>query len=118
KRESNSPQQVIQRALNWFRTKPYYYTLNPGLLQGKNRMDEFLFKTRRGFCEHYASAFAFLMRAAGIPTRIVTGYAGGEINPYNGWLVLRQTNAHAWDEVWLAGRGWVRVDPTSVIPPS
>lgn len=117
RRESDEPEQIVQQALDWFRNKPFYYTLAPGLLSGANRIDQFLFETRRGFCEHYAGAFAFLMRAAGVPTRIVTGYAGGEINPYDGWLVLRQANAHAWDEVWLAGQGWVRVDPTSVIPP-
>ena len=109
---------IVRTALNWFRVQPFYYTLVPGQLSGPDQVDQFLFDTRRGFCEHYASAFAVLMRDAGIPTRIVTGYAGGEINPYDGWLVLRQSNAHAWDEVWLAGRGWVRVDPTSVIPPS
>jgi hypothetical protein len=103
-------------ALAWFRKEPFYYTLTPGRLTGRNQIDTFLFQTRRGFCEHYASAFAVLMRAAGIPARVVTGYAGGTVNPYDGWLVLRQSNAHAWDEVWLAGRGWVRVDPTSVIP--
>lgn len=113
---SGSALEVVRRALAWFHNQPYYYTLSPGVLRGENKIDTFLFETRRGFCEHYASAFAFLMRAAGIPARVVTGYAGGEINPYDGWLVLRQANAHAWDEVWLAGRGWVRVDPTAVIP--
>ncbi|HYW77765.1 MAG TPA: DUF3488 and transglutaminase-like domain-containing protein [Gammaproteobacteria bacterium] len=114
---SKTPAGVVRKALAWFRDKPFYYTLRPGRLSGRNQIDTFLFRTRRGFCEHYASAFAVLMRAAGIPTRVVTGYAGGAINPYDGWLVLRQSNAHAWDEVWLAHRGWVRVDPTSVIPP-
>ncbi|MDN5865055.1 MAG: DUF3488 and transglutaminase-like domain-containing protein [Gammaproteobacteria bacterium] len=117
RKDSRSPAEVVQRALAWFHERPYYYTLTPGLLRGENRLDRFLFETRRGFCEHYASAFAFLMRAAGIPARVVTGYAGGKTNPYDGWLVLRQANAHAWDEVWLAGRGWVRVDPTAAIPP-
>ncbi len=117
RREHARPGQVIRAALDWFRQKPFYYTLAPGRLTGPDRVDQFLFKTRRGFCEHYASAFAVLMRAAGIPARIVTGYAGGDVNPYDGWLVLRQSNAHAWDEVWIAGRGWIRVDPTSVIPP-
>ncbi len=118
RRRSTDAAGVVQAALAWFHDQPFYYTLSPGRLRGPNRVDRFLFDTRRGFCEHYASAFAVLMRAAGIPTRIVTGYAGGAINPYDGWLVLRQFNAHAWDEVWLAGRGWVRVDPTAVIPPS
>ncbi len=116
RREANEPAEVVRMALAWFRKEPFYYTLTPGRLTGRNQVDTFLFRTRRGFCEHYASAFAVLMRAAGIPARVVTGYAGGTINPYDGWLVLRQSNAHAWDEVWLAGRGWVRVDPTTVIP--
>lgn len=116
RRRDASPSAVVRTALAWFHTQPFYYTLTPGRIRGPNRVDQFLFKTRRGFCEHYASAFAVLMRAAGIPTRIVVGYAGGEINPYDGWLVLRQSNAHAWDEVWLKNRGWVRVDPTAVIP--
>ncbi len=109
---------IVAKALAWFRRKPFYYTLTPGRLTGPNPVDQFLFSTRHGFCEHYASAFAVLMRAAGIPTRVVTGYAGGTINPYDHWLVLRQSNAHAWDEVWLNGKGWTRVDPTSVIPAS
>ncbi|HEX5314618.1 MAG TPA: DUF3488 and transglutaminase-like domain-containing protein, partial [Gammaproteobacteria bacterium] len=116
-RESATPAALVARALAWFHDRPYYYTLSPPPLTGPNRVDEFLFTTRRGFCEHYASAFAVLMRAAGIPARIVTGYAGGTVNTYDGWLILRQANAHAWDEVWLAGRGWTRVDPTAVIPP-
>jgi len=114
---AGNPGDVVQMALAWFRRKPFRYTLQPPRTPGRNGVDRFLFHTRRGFCEHYASAFAVLMRAAGIPARIVTGYAGGTLNPYDGWLVVRQANAHAWDEVWLPGRGWVRVDPTSVIPP-
>lgn len=117
RRAAASPAAVVRKALGWFRDEPFYYTLTPGRLHGPNQVDTFLFDTRRGFCEHYASAFALLMRAAGIPARVVTGYAGGSVNPYDGWLVLRQSNAHAWDEVWLAGRGWVRADPTSMIPP-
>jgi transglutaminase-like putative cysteine protease len=117
-KDGTGPAAIVRRALAWFRNEPFYYTLTPGRLRGPNRMDQFLFTTRLGFCEHYASAFAVLMRAAGVPARIVTGYAGGDINPYDGWLVLRQSSAHAWDEVWLAGRGWVRVDPTAVIPAS
>jgi hypothetical protein len=74
--------------------------------------------TRRGFCEHYAAAFVVLMRAAGIPARVVTGYQGGEFNPLDGYLVVRQSDAHAWAEVWLAGQGWVRVDPTAAVSPT
>jgi hypothetical protein len=84
---------------------------------GADPVDEFLFQTRSGFCEHYASAFTFLMRAAGIPARVVTGYLGGEINPVDGYLVVRQSDAHAWTEVWLPNEGWVRVDPTAAVSP-
>ena len=80
-------------------------------------MDEFLFNSRRGFCEHYAGSFAYLMRAAGVPTRIVTGYQGGDVNPVGNYLIVRQSDAHAWTEVWLEGRGWTRVDPTAAVSP-
>jgi len=108
---------LIQTALSHFRRQPFVYTLSPPLL-GDNGIDEFLFETRRGFCEHYAGAFVFLMRAAGLPARVVTGYQGGEVNPVDGYLLVRQSDAHAWAEVWLAGRGWVRVDPTAAVAPS
>ena len=81
-------------------------------------VDEFLFDTKRGFCGHYASAFATLMRAAGIPARVVTGYQGGTFNRFADYWILRQSDAHAWTEVWIEGRGWLRMDPTSVIAPS
>ena len=74
-------------------------------------MDEFLFDSKQGFCEHFAVSFVFLMRAAGVPARVVTGYQGGEINPVDGYMIVRQSDAHAWAEVWLKDRGWVRVDP-------
>ena len=80
-------------------------------------VDDFVFNTQRGFCEHYASAFTFLMRAAGIPSRVVTGYQGGFYNSVGDYWVVRQSDAHAWSEVWLAGRGWVRVDPTAAVSP-
>jgi hypothetical protein len=80
-------------------------------------VDDFLFRTRTGFCGHYASAFVLLMRAAGVPARVVTGYLGGEWNPSGGYLMVRQADAHAWAEVWLEGRGWTRVDPTAVVEP-
>jgi hypothetical protein len=86
-------------------------------LLADNVVDEFLFKTRRGFCEHYASAFTVVMRAAGLPARVVTGYQGGEINPLGDYLLVRQSDAHAWSEVWLEGSGWVRVDPTAAVAP-
>jgi hypothetical protein len=81
-------------------------------------VDEFLFQTRRGFCEHFASAFVFLMRAAGVPARVVTGYQGGEMNPMGNYLLVRQSEAHAWAEVWLREAGWVRVDPTAAVSPA
>jgi hypothetical protein len=99
-----------------FRDQNYFYTLEPPLL-GEHPVDEFLFRTRAGFCEHYASAFAVLMRGAGIPARIVTGYQGGEINDFGNYLIVRQQEAHAWTEVWLKDRGWLRVDPTSAVSP-
>jgi transglutaminase-like putative cysteine protease len=108
--------QVIDRALDLFRTEEFFYTLEPPRL-GLDSVDEFLFDTRRGFCEHYSSAFTVLMRAAGIPARVVVGYQGGELNEVGGYWVLRQADAHAWSEVWLAGRGWVRVDPTGAVAP-
>ena len=84
---------------------------------GDDAVDEFLFATRKGFCEHYASAFTFVMRAAGVPARVVTGYQGGEFNPLGGYLLVRQSDAHAWSEIWLDDRGWVRVDPTAAVAP-
>ncbi len=102
-----------RRMLQWFRQEPFHYTLRPGLL-GDAPVDEFLFGTRRGFCEHYASAFTLLMRAAGIPSRVVTGYQGGEMN--GDYMIVRQSDAHAWSEVWLDGR-WQRFDPTAAVSP-
>lgn len=107
----------IQHVLAWFREEPFHYTLEPPPL-GQNRVDEFLFGTRRGFCEHYASSFVFLMRAAGIPARVVAGYQGGEPSPLGDYLMVRQLDAHAWAEVWLPDAGWVRVDPTAAVAPN
>lgn len=108
---------VVQAALTHFRDGGFVYTLRPPLLQG-DPIDEFLFDTRRGFCEHYAAAFTVLMRAAGIPARVVTGYQGGEWNELGGYWIVRQRDAHAWSEVWLGERGWVRVDPTAAVSPN
>ncbi len=108
---------VMRSALDYFNRQSFQYTLEPPLL-GVNGIDDFLFTTRKGFCEHYASAFVFLMRAAHIPARVVTGYQGGELNAMGGYYIVRQSDAHAWAEVWLAGRGWVRVDPTAAIAPA
>jgi protein-glutamine gamma-glutamyltransferase len=107
---------VARQALDFFRAGKYEYTLDPPLL-GANTVDEFLFDSKQGFCEHFASSFAFLMRAAGVPARVVTGYQGGEVNPIDGYLEVRQADAHAWDEVWLGSEGWVRVDPTGTAVP-
>jgi len=107
---------LVREVLAMFRKQSFYYTLSPPLL-GRDSVDEFLFRTRRGFCEHYASAFAVLMRAAGIPARIVTGYLGGEVNELGNYLIVRQADAHAWTEVWFKDEGWVRVDPTAAVSP-
>lgn len=109
--------QLVDRALRLFRTEEFFYTLEPPTL-GKNSVDEFLFDSRRGFCEHYSSAFTVLMRAAGVPARVVVGYQGGELNEVGGYYVVRQSDAHAWSEVWLPGEGWVRIDPTGAVAPS
>ncbi len=106
----------IDAVLAKFHDEEYFYTLQPPPL-GSNPVDQFLFDTRSGFCEHYASAFAFMMRSVGIPSRIVLGYQGGEINPLGGHLIVRQSDAHAWTEVWLENYGWYRVDPTSAVAP-
>ena len=114
--DNPDPRRVIGRALQYFNSQ-FTYTLEPPLLESDNPYDEFLFEKKRGFCEHYAGSFALLMRAAGIPSRVVTGYQGGEINPLNRELIVRQADAHAWVEVWIEGEGWVRVDPTSAVSP-
>jgi protein-glutamine gamma-glutamyltransferase len=114
-RES-SEEAIIATGMAHFREEPFRYTLTPARL-GRDAADEFLFETREGFCEHYASAFAVLMRAAGIPARVVMGYHGGELNAFGQYYIVRQSDAHAWTEVWLEGRGWVRVDPTAAIAP-
>ncbi|MCD6673343.1 MAG: DUF3488 and transglutaminase-like domain-containing protein [Burkholderiaceae bacterium] len=113
----DGPEALVARALMMFRQQPFRYTLEPPPL-GADGVDDFLFETRAGFCEHYASAFVVLMRAMAIPARIVTGYQGGERNPVDGYWLVRQADAHAWAEVWLAGRGWVRVDPTAAVDPA
>lgn len=116
RRRSASDTELVQRALAMFGEQPFVYTLSPPRLEGDS-VDAFLFDTRRGFCEHYASAFTVLMRAAGVPARVVTGYQGGEFNPLGDYLIVRQSDAHAWSEVWLGDKGWVRIDPTAAISP-
>ncbi|MFN3712927.1 MAG: DUF3488 and DUF4129 domain-containing transglutaminase family protein [Alcanivoracaceae bacterium] len=115
--QSDSDEQFIMRLLRWFNEEAFYYTLEPPLL-GENTVDDFLFRTRRGFCEHYASSFAFMLRAAGIPARIVAGYQGGELNPLGNHMLIRQYDAHVWVEAWLPGRGWVEFDPTAAVAPA
>ncbi len=107
---------LIDEVLRMFRSQNFHYTLEPPLL-GEHPVDEFLFKTLSGFCEHYVSAFAVLMRGAGIPARIVTGYHGGDMNEFGNYLIVRQAEAHAWTEVWIRDRGWIRIDPTSAVSP-
>lgn len=106
----------VRAVLDMFRTEEFYYTLQPPRL-AEDSVDGFLFGSRRGFCGHYASAFAALMRAAGVPARVVTGYHGGTFNRFADYWILRQSDAHAWDEVWIEGHGWLRVDPTSMVAP-
>ena len=108
--------ELVTAVLDRLRTGGYTYTLDPGVF-GRNTADEFWFDRKEGFCEHIASSFVVLMRALDVPARIVTGYQGGERNAIDGFWVIRQSDAHAWAEVWMAGRGWVRVDPTSVVAP-
>jgi len=116
-RQEADPARRVTAALRDFTNKDYVYTLQPPLLPLRDSVDAFLYDTRAGFCEHYAGAFVFLMRAAGVPARVVTGYQGGELNPIDGYLTVRQSDAHAWAEVWLDGRGWVRIDPTAAVSP-
>lgn len=111
-----SDEDFIRTVLSRFTNQAYYYTLEPPPL-GSNPVDRFMFDTRQGFCEHYASAFAVMMRAAGIPARVVLGYQGGEMHTSGDYMVVRQADAHAWTEVWLDGVGWRRVDPTAAVAP-
>ncbi|HAZ60958.1 MAG TPA: DUF3488 domain-containing protein, partial [Gammaproteobacteria bacterium] len=107
---------LVDAALAHFRGEEFHYTLRPPQPEG-DPVDDFLFVSRRGFCEHYAAAFVVLMRAAGVPARVVTGYQGGQWNAVGGYLLVRQRDAHAWAEVWRDGHGWVRVDPTAAVAP-
>jgi protein-glutamine gamma-glutamyltransferase len=113
---NHDPVAIARAALAMFRDGDFRYTLAPAPL-GADRIDDFLFGTREGFCEYYASSFTFLMRAAGIPARVVTGYQGGYWNKLGSYLLVRRSDAHAWTELWIAGRGWVRFDPTGAVRP-
>lgn len=114
--QSGNTQAYIDRVLTMFNQEEFVYTLRPPLL-GDDSVDEFLMETRRGFCEHFAGSFVFLMRAVGIPARVVVGYQGGEYNPIGNYVAVHQFDAHAWTEVWIEGEGWRRVDPTSAVAP-
>jgi transglutaminase-like putative cysteine protease len=113
---SGDPAALVEAALHLLRTGGYRYTLEPGVY-GEDTADEFWFDRKEGFCEHIASAFVVLMRGMRIPARIVTGYQGGQPNRIDGFWTVRQSDAHAWTEVWLEGRGWVRIDPTGAVAP-
>ena len=116
KRESPDARAILNKAFIFY-NRDFTYTLDPPALDRFNPYDDFLFNTKQGFCEHYAGSFALIMRAAGIPARVVTGYQGGEVNPINNELTVRQADAHAWVEIWLADTGWLRVDPTGAVSP-
>jgi transglutaminase-like putative cysteine protease len=109
---------LVQKVLERLRSGGYVYTLEPGMVDALNTADDFWFDSKQGFCEHIASAFAVLMRSMGVPARIVTGYQGGERNSVDGYWTVRNSDAHAWAEVWIAGQGWVRVDPTGAVSPA
>ena len=106
----------VGRILDFFRTGGFAYSLSPPRL-GRDSVDDFLFKSKKGYCEHFASACAFMMRSIDIPARIVGGYQGGERNPYANYLIVRQSDAHVWVEIWHPDKGWYRVDPTAVVAP-
>ena len=116
KEQGISNAEIVNKALRMFNEQEFFYTTSPPRYL-RDTIDQFLFDSKQGFCEHYAAAFTILMRAAGIPARVITGYQGGKINPIDGFLVVRQRDAHAWTEVWLQERGWVRIDPTSAVSP-
>ncbi len=108
--------QFARNVLNYFTRHNFQYTLTPPLMH-QRPIEQFLFDHRAGFCSHYATAFVYLMRVAGIPARVITGYQGGELNDVGGFLEVRQANAHAWTEIWLDNKGWMRIDPTATVAP-
>jgi len=115
-RQAGSDKAYIEVVFDYYRNNEFFYSLQPPLL-GVNPVQTFMLDTRKGYCEHYASSFTAMMRLAGIPARVVIGYQGGEWNQQGGYLIVRQSDAHAWSEVWLDESGWVRVDPTSAVAP-
>ncbi len=115
KHQSN-PLKIANELMTLFRTEQFFYTLKP-LTLGKNAIDEFLFDTKQGFCSHYAGAFVYIMRAAGVPARLIAGYQGGELKEQERVIQVRQFDAHAWAEIWVPNQGWLRVDPTAAVSP-
>lgn len=113
----DSDTQIINHVLQKFNRENFHYTLKPPLTPGFDSVDQFLFTTKRGFCEHYASSFTLLMRAAGIPARVVLGFQGGTLNPINNVISVHNSDAHAWSEVWIQDKGWIRIDPTAAVAP-
>ncbi|GBU09900.1 transglutaminase [Gammaproteobacteria bacterium] len=111
------PQAIAATIWSNFQTQEFFYTLEPTVM-GTDTVDDFLYEQRRGFCGHYASSFAFVMRAAGVPTRVVTGFQGGEIDYDNKRVQVRNLDAHAWNEYWVQGKGWIRIDPTAAVAPN
>ncbi len=116
-KQSDSKREYIDTVLKRYTQQDYYYTLRPPVLGEQNTIDKFLFESKKGFCAHYAGSFVFLMRAAGIPARVITGYQGGSWNEKGGFIAVRQYDAHAWAEVWLENQGWIRIDPTASVAP-
>ena len=116
--QSGNAKEFVNQVLEHIRNEPYHYTLEPPTLNKDHSIDQFWFTTRQGFCTHYAGAMVYMLRAAGIPARMVGGYQGGEINPLTGHVVVRQYLAHAWVEYWEPKKGWQRVDPTAAVAPS
>ena len=118
--ESENPEQIIEKAKNFFKNENFFYTYNPGKMDKSYPYDDFLFNKKAGFCEHFASSFSLLMRAANIPSRVIVGYQGGEVmkNIKNEeYLLIDNSYAHAWSEVWIKNKGWIRIDPTEWIAP-
>ncbi len=114
--QNSNPRAIVNSALQFFQTQGFRYSLTPGKYKS-NDLEQFLFRRRVGFCEHYAASFATLMRLAGVPARVVVGYLGGEYNDLGHFFLVRQADTHAWCEVWLPDSGWTRVDPTTAVAP-
>jgi hypothetical protein len=117
-RSAGSDEEILAQGIQWFQAQGFTYSLTPERYQGPNALDDFLFRRRTGFCSHYATAFATLMRLAGVPSRVVIGYQGGEYNPHGNYFLVRQNDAHAWCEVWIENKAWQRVDLTQQLAPS